>query len=192
MKQFKSFFFKTLLASLVFTQFTTACVMVKKEPEVEKKEFVNLESFHIVGYSLRTSYEDEKHANDIEKLWNHLEENFDAQLFHSRANDKIYVVTYNFTEINGTESFDVLLGYKVDNPSSSLKSKFISVKIPSSRYYKQLVKGTSEGSVVKAWEQIFKTDINRSYKYDFEAYSFNKDFEMENVEIFVSVFVKDQ
>lgn len=186
MKQFKSFFFKTLLASLVLTQFTTACIRVKKEPEVKEKKFVNLESFHVVGYSLKTSFEDEKHTDDIEKLWAQLEENFDALLFHSRADDNIYVVMFNYKK-QGMDGFEVLFGYKVKNPPANLKSKYASIKIPTSNYFSKKVDGTNEEDVLKTWENIIESVPERNFKYDFEVYSFDDEFEISTIEIFTSV-----
>ena len=177
----------TMLLLLFLAQFTTACVKFNKNEEATTDNFVKVDSFWVVGYSLKSSFENDAYEKDVEKLWKHLEEEFDAKLFHSRANDRIYVVTYNYKEDNGKERFEVLLGYKVTKPTSSLKSKFASVKIPSQKYYQATASGTTEEEVVKTWQKIFMTVENRSYAYDFEAYSLDDDFEVTKIEIFTSV-----
>lgn len=186
MKNINFYVITIILSSLLLMQFTTACVRMDKKPESEEKKNTKIEEFNVVGYSLKTSLENDKYVNDLESLWNKLEEGFDAKLFHSRADDNIYVVMFNY-QGEGLEKFEVTLGYKVKNPAANLKDKFASVKVPSSKYFLKKVDGNDSEDVLKTWGNIIESDAELNYKYNFEVYSFDDDFEITTIEIYTSV-----
>lgn len=186
MRFVQSSIFITVLAILFSSYLTTACVRIKNDNQNDKGEIVEKNSLYILGFSLKTSFTNDQVEKDVEKLWKYFEEDFDAQLFHSRADDKMYMVMFNYEE-NESGNFEILLGYNVKNPHSKLKSKYASAKIPKGKYFHKIIDGTSEEDVAEAWNEIFTSEIKRSFEHDFEVYSFDSDFEINKVEIFTSV-----
>ncbi len=129
----------------------------------EKIEIVILPKFFVSGYSIKTVMKHGKFDDNIEKLWKIFEEIYDPELFHKRADDKIYFVTHNYKK-KGKDGLKILVGYRIDD-ISKIKNKFSYVEIDGGTFAKEKVAGTSGEEVIEAWEKIYGLNLNRTLKH---------------------------
>ena len=151
----------------------------------EKIEIVTLPKFFVAGYSVKTVMKHGKFDDSVEKLWKIFEEIYDPELFHKRADDKIYFVMHNYKK-KGKDGLEILVGYRIDD-ISKIKNKFSYVKIEAWTFAKEKAEGTSGEDVIEAWKKIYGLNLNRTYAYDIETYKLNDDFDVTDVELFISV-----
>ena len=130
---------------------------------------IMIESFFIIGISIRTTNENQQSANDIPKLWNKfLSENILDQI-PNKIDNTIYCV-YTDYEKDHTKPYTTVLGCKVENLSTVPKG--LIGKVIDKRYYEVFTaKGNlAEGVVFQEWVKIWSAPIPRVYTADFEVY----------------------
>ena len=151
----------------------------------QKIDIVTLLKFFVAGYSMKTIMKDGMFDDNVEKLWEIFEEIYDPELFHKRADDKIYFVIHNYKK-KGKDGLEILVGYRIDD-ISKIKNKFSYVEIEAGTFAKEKAEGKSGEDIIKAWEKIYGSNLNRTYAYDIETYKLNDDFEVTDIELFISV-----
>ncbi len=151
----------------------------------EKIEIVTLPNFFVAGFSMKTAMKEDKIEKDVEKLWDKFNENYDPELYHKRSDDKIYFVMHNYKN-KGEDGLEILVGFRMKNVSG-VDKKYSHVEIKSGSFAKDKPKGTSADEVIEAWEKIYGLKLNRIYTYDIEAYTINEEFELTDVDLFISV-----
>ncbi len=63
-----------------------------------------------------------------------------------------------------------------------------SITIPQGIYYKIIAKGKMPDCVIKAWKEVWASDIPRTYNIDFEVYDErSKDWNKAEVDVYLSV-----
>ncbi len=144
-----------------------------------KYEIVNLEEKIVVGVSAVTSNDDPNMVKTIGGLWEKLYQGGINETIKNKVNE--YAIgLYSDYENN---KYLVTAGNEVckaENKGLTIK------KIPAGKYAKFSIEGHMEKAVVKAWNEIWQMDLDRSYKADFEEY-LNSDFNNAKVDIYISL-----
>lgn len=142
-------------------------------------EIVNLEEKIVVGVSTITSNDDPNMGKIIGGLWEKLYQGGVNETIKNKVNE--YAIgLYSDYEDN---KYLVTAGnevYKAENEGLTIK------KIPAGKYAKFSIEGHMEKAVAQAWNEIWKMDLDRSYKADFEEY-LNSDFDNAKVDIYISL-----
>jgi predicted transcriptional regulator YdeE len=134
-----------------------------------KTEIIEQESFYIVGISVRTSNQNGRSKSDIDELWfKFMDDNLIKQI-PDRVSDDVYCV-YTDYETDHTGEYTAVLGCKV-NALTNTNNNFTTVSISAGKYQVYSLKSKLSEVISAAWQQIWKSDINRKYTADFDLYS---------------------
>ncbi|HMI07088.1 MAG TPA: GyrI-like domain-containing protein [Flavobacterium sp.] len=147
----------------------------------------SIDSFSVIGISVRTTNEDNQAAIDIPALWNRfISENIQAKI-PDKTDDSIYSV-YTDYEKDFTKPYTTILGCKVSN-LDTIPEGMIGRTFEKAVYRHFIAKGNlSQDAVYKKWEEIWNSGMDRKYTADFEIYGEkSRDFENAEVDIFVAV-----
>ncbi|MBE5962083.1 MAG: AraC family transcriptional regulator [Lachnospiraceae bacterium] len=143
-------------------------------------EVVNLDEKIVAGVSARTSNDAPDMGSVIGELWNKLYQGGIGAGIKNKVNT--YAIGL-YSDYEG-DSYCVTAGNEV---SSKEGNEGVSLKvIPAGRYAKFLVHGDMMTVVAQAWEEIWKTPLDRSYKADFEEY-LNADAQNADVALYISL-----
>lgn len=132
---------------------------------------VKVDSFHLMGISMRTSNEDDLAMKDLKRLWNQ----FYSDDIHSKVSDKasedIYAV-YTDYESNYRGAYTVIIGFKVRSLERSIPAGFTLRTFSGGSYVQYTSKGKLPDAVIGQWREIWNNDaiLNRAYSADFEIY----------------------
>ena len=128
-----------------------------------------MNSFQIIGISVRTTNENGKAKKDIGELWaKFMSENISDQI--PNIEDKTIYAVYTDYEGDHTKPYTTILGYKVPNLNEIPKG-MVGKKIESTSYIKFTAKGDlTDNAVIDVWNSIWTMNIDRTYKSDFETY----------------------
>lgn len=143
-------------------------------------EVVMLEEKRVVGFCQRTGNQKEDMGNVIGGLWQKLGQVNDVQ---GRKNKK-YIGLY--TDYVGME-YDTTVGCEVDK-NAPIPEDMTEKIIVAGKYAKFVLHGDVVKTVQKAWEDIWKMNLERTFTGDFEEYQEGED--MENMEIHIYVAIK--
>jgi predicted transcriptional regulator YdeE len=155
---------------------------------MSKMNLIPMESFNIIGISVRTDNSDiTKLTNDMQNLWNKfISENIMGKI-PNKIEHNIYCI-YTDYEGDYTKPYTALLGCKVES-LDELPTGLIGKTFKSGTYNKFTAKGNlSQGVVAKQWKHIWDLNLPRSYMADFEVYGEkSQNFEDAEVDIFIGV-----
>ncbi|MBU0695260.1 MAG: effector binding domain-containing protein [Bacteroidetes bacterium] len=144
-------------------------------------------AFKLIGLKLnhKTTNEGGQSGIDCGNLWQKFEtENFVANI-PDKLSEEIYAVYYEY-EGDYTKPFSYFIGCKV-KIDAEVPQGMDHLIIPSGNFTKVLSKGIMPDCVANSWKDIWNSDIDRAYNYDFEVYDErSKDWSNAAVEIFVS------
>ncbi len=146
------------------SQNTDEPLMISLEYTVKQAERI-----YLVGISVETSLENDRHLNDIRSLW---ERQARENLFGDIPNDadnQIYIAYTDYNFGNNGSSFTVVMGRRVTN-LDSIPAGFISLTIPEARYAVIEVSGNLEENVPRTWIEIEEKKLSRTYTTDLEVY----------------------
>lgn len=142
-------------------------------------EIVNLNEKTIVGVSAITSNDDPKMGEVISGLWEKLYYGGVNASIKNRINDYAIGLYSDYS----ADKYCVTAGNEV----SKFENDELSLKvIPAGKYAKFSVHGNMEEIVAKAWGEIWKMDLDRSFTGDFEEY-LNSDFDNADVDIYIAL-----
>lgn len=142
-------------------------------------EVVNLEEKIIVGLQTRTGINDPECQAKIGGLWNSFFQNNIGQSTKNKKSELAYGIYSNYSDTD----YDVNVGIEVskaDNP------ELVTKVIPAGKYAKFSIHGHIVHDVSKAWDTIWKMNLDRSFVSDFEEY-LNSDMENADINIYVSL-----
>lgn len=144
-----------------------------------KYEVVNLEKKKIVGVSSVLSNSNPSMSEIIGGLWKTL---YQEGVYETIQNKKNEHAIGLYSDYEG-ENYCATAGIEVthvQNPELSVKV------IPAGRYAKFSIHGHMEREVAKAWEEIWKMDLERSFQGDFEEY-LNDDWEEADIDLYIGI-----
>ncbi len=130
---------------------------------------VKIESFNIIGISIRTTNENGQAPNEIAELWQKfISENIISKIPNKISND-IYSL-YTEYESDHTKPYTTILGCKVGN-LDSIPNGMVGNSFKGGNYIKTSTKGDlMQGLIVNHWAKIFEMDLERVYTADFEIF----------------------
>ena len=149
------------------------------------KNKVVLESFKVIGITVRTTNENGQAGIDIPKLWNKfISENVLSKI-PNKITEEIYSI-YTAYESNYTKPYTTVLGCKVSSLTLIPKG-MKGFTFQGGNYQKFTAKGDlTQGVVYQEWSKIWNLDLTRAYTADFEVYG-EKAQNQQNAE--VAIFV---
>lgn len=143
--------------------------------------------FKLVGLKLqgKTTNQNNQSSKDCGKLWQKFETDKIFDLISEKLSDEIYAVYFDYKK-DETSPFSYFIGCKVEMNSDTLK-ELDELIIPPQEYTKFNAKGVMTGCITDTWNEIWSSDMNRSYGFDFEVYDErSQDWNDAEVDIYVS------
>jgi len=143
--------------------------------------------FKLIGLKLdkKTTNEGGKSSIDCGSLWQKFERENLVERIPDKLSEEIYAVYFDY-EGDHTKPFSYFIGCKVKMDTDVLKG-MDSLLVPSENYAMVIAKGKMPDCVANSWKEIWNSNIERAYNFDFEKYDErSKDWSNAEVEIFVS------
>lgn len=148
----------------------------------------NIETFHLIGITVRTTNENGQAGQDIGALWNRFISEQVTASIPGKVDDTIYNV-YTEYEKDYTRPYTTLLGCRVNN-LDTIPEGMKGITIHAANYLRYTAKGNiHDGIVFKEWQKIWNTDLDRAYTADFEVYG-EKALNPEQAEVDIFIAVK--
>jgi predicted transcriptional regulator YdeE len=145
-----------------------------------------LDSFYVIGISVRTTNSNGKSLKDIGELFGKFMSQNLIQRIPNKISNDIYCV-YTEYESDFNAPYTTIIGCRVSS-TEDIPEGFISKIIPTSKYqvYKSI--GNLSVTLGKTWEGIWSSEIDRRYSADFDIYGEKAmDFSNGEVDSYVSV-----
>ncbi len=145
-----------------------------------------LDAFHIIGISVRTTNVNNKALKDIGELFGYFAGQNILEKIPNKMAEDIYCV-YTDYESDYKGPYTTIIGCKV-NSLEDIPNGFIGKTIPHSKYQAYKSTGKLSVSLAKTWEGIWKAGLNRRYSADFDIYGEKaRDFENAEVDTYVAI-----
>lgn len=148
---------------------------------------MNIQKFHVIGISVRTTNENGQATQDIPALWNRFMTEGIAGQIPNKTDHSVYCI-YTEYEKDHTKPYTTLVGCKVAN-LDTIPDGMTGKTIEEGTYTSRTAKGNIlQGLVFNEWVKIWNSDLNRAYTADFEVYGERaQNPENAEVDIFVAV-----
>lgn len=144
--------------------------------------------FTLIGLKLpgKTTNENGQASIDCGNLWQQFEKGKVVEQIPNKTDNTIYAVYYDY-DGDYTKPYSYFIGCKVE-PETSTPSGLNSLTIPEQNYHKITAKGKMPACIADAWKEIWNSELNRAYGYDFEVYDERtRDWNNAEVDIFVAL-----
>lgn len=133
-------------------------------------EIVRLDRIRIVGIATKTTNQNQQSAQDIPALWKRFWEENVMNAVPDRSGDEIYCV-YTQYEGDFTRPYTTIIGCPVKSFPHEMPSGLTGLTIEPGKYARLTGRGKlAEGVVSRIWTQIWQSDLDRTYRADFEVY----------------------
>jgi len=147
-----------------------------------------INSFKVIGISVRTTNENGQAGTDIGALWNKFMSEGVAAKIPNKVDSTVYSI-YTEYESDYTKPYTTILACKVKNLDTIPKG-MVSLEIDGGNYAKFTSKGDlNKGVVYEEWIKIWNSSLDRKYTTDFEVYG-EKAQNPENAEVDIFVALK--
>ncbi|MEX2512142.1 MAG: GyrI-like domain-containing protein [Cyclobacteriaceae bacterium] len=150
-------------------------------------EKVKIPEFKLIGLQLaeKTTNKNGKSMIDCGSLWQEFEKGKFFQKIPDKLDDKIYAVYFDY-EGDHTQPFSYFIGCKVKS-QTEYPQGLHSLIIPDQHYQKFTAKGKMPNCIAASWEEIWSSEIERDYGFDFEVYDErSQNWNDAEIDIFVS------
>ena len=128
-----------------------------------------LETFKVIGISVRTTNENGQAATDIVALWGKFMTEGIMDKIPNKIDNAVYSI-YTEYEADYTKPYTTILGCKVSD-NSTVPEGMVAIEIKGGNYTEFTAKGDlTQGVVFNKWTKIWEMDIDRAYTADFEVY----------------------
>ncbi|MBB5647285.1 GyrI-like domain-containing protein [Pedobacter cryoconitis] len=149
---------------------------------------IKIDSFHVIGISIRTTNENGQSAKDIPKLWEKFMSEGILDQIPDKIDNSLYCI-YTDYEKDHTQPYTTILGCKVEN-LNVVPNQMVSKTIEDTSYQKFVAKGNvMQGAVYNEWVKIWNSELERTFTADFEVYD-ERSQNPENAEVDIFVAVK--
>lgn len=129
----------------------------------------NIDTFYIIGLSVRTSNENNQAATDIPALWERFMAEGISSKITNKLSDDIYSL-YTDYEKDHTRPYTTVLGYKVKD-LDAVPEGLTGAVVPAKSFRVFTASGKlSDGIVIGEWMKIWNMPLDRAYSGDFEIY----------------------
>ncbi|HIP37775.1 MAG TPA: AraC family transcriptional regulator [Crocinitomix sp.] len=151
------------------------------------KNKVILESFKVIGITVRTTNENGQAGIDIPKLWNKFMSESVLTKIPNKITEEIYSI-YTEYESDHTKPYTTILGCKVSS-LATIPDGMTGFTFQGGNYKKFIAKGDlTQGAVYQEWSKIWNLDLKRTYTADFEIYGEKaQDQQNAEVDIFIAL-----
>ncbi|PCJ98234.1 MAG: AraC family transcriptional regulator [Flavobacteriaceae bacterium] len=132
-------------------------------------EKLQMNTFQIIGISVRTTNENGQAKKDIGALWGTFMSTNMLQKIPNVLDETIYAV---YTDYEGDHSkpYTTILGYKVWS-LDQIPEGMVGKEVAGAAYTKFTAKGDlTNNAVIDEWGKIWNSNLNRTYTADFEMY----------------------
>jgi len=148
---------------------------------------MDIETFSVMGITVRTINEKGKFDVDIPKLWTQFFAEKIIEKIPNKSDSAIYCV-YTDYESDFTKFYTVLLGCRV-NHLDVIPMGLTGKIVLGGSFKKFIAKGDpKQGAVYSEWVKIWNSDLNRQYSTDFEVYDGkSQDLKDPQVDIFIAI-----
>ena len=137
-----------------------------KHLECEKH---SLKAKIIVGIEVKTSNAPGESEKDIPALWDRfMTDNIQDQI-PNKADSTVYGI-YTHYEGDHTAPYTVIIGCEVTELPDELPEGLMTHTTPACTYAHIPMTGSFPEGVMKAWQSVWCSDLERSFTSDFEAY----------------------
>lgn len=148
---------------------------------------INNDEFKLIGLKLgkKTMNEGGQAGIDCGMLWQRfVTENISGKI-PDRTGDEVYAVYFDY-DGDHTKPYSFFIGCKV-KMNAEVPQGLDSLFIPAGKYAKIIAKGAMPDCIANAWKEIWESNIDRAYSYDFEMYDERaKDWSNAEVDIFIA------
>ncbi len=149
-------------------------------------EQVHVKGFFFEGISVRTTNENGQSAKDIGELWGRFMADEVLLQIEGRLSDEVMCI-YTDYESGHTGPYTAVLGCKVSS-LDNIPDGLVSLTVPPAEYVKYIAKGRLPDCVAETWQQVWATDLDRTYIADFDVWGAKANNpEDAEVEVFVGV-----
>lgn len=151
-------------------------------------EKINFQEIKLSGLALKskTTNENGQSMIDCGNLWQKFESEKYFSKIPNKLSDEIFAVYHQY-EGDYTKPYSYFIGCKVKH-DAEVSTNLDSLIIPVGTYKKIVAKGKMPDCIANAWKEIWKSEIPRAYKTDFEIYDErSKNWNDTEVDIFISV-----
>lgn len=149
-----------------------------------KYEIVTLEEKIAVGVAARTSTKAPDMGQVIGGLWEKLYGGGIYPTIPGKVNEKALGI---YTDYAGEDMSEYTALAACETSELPKEGEFAVCRIPAGRYARFIVHGDMVKAVAQGWQEIWETDLPRSFQCDFEEY---QDDSMDNAEIHIYVGLK--
>lgn len=146
-----------------------------------KYEIVTLEEKTVVGILARTNNTSPNMGEVISGLWNRFFYEGVYASIPDKANEKALGI---YTDYEGDEKADYTMMVACETTKAPEDKAYEVRTIPAGRYARFIVQGDMVQAVAEAWQEIWKMNLPRAFRYDFEEY---QDDAMENAVIHIYI-----
>jgi len=148
---------------------------------------LKIESFQVIGITVKTTNAGGQSAQDIPALWQRFMNEGIAQKIPNKIDGEILCIYTNYEE-DHTKGYDTILGCRV-NSLDDIPAGMASHTFDAGTYTQFETKGDlQKGVVYKAWTEIWEKGLSRTYSADFEVYGEKASNPSDSiVDIFVAV-----
>ena len=146
------------------------------------------DEMHLIGIGLQhpTTNQDNQSSRDCGMLWQRFENEDILPMIPDKLSQDIYAVYYGY-EGDETMPFLYFIGCLV-NKGTKIPENLIGLHIPEQKYAVFTAKGEIPQCISNAWLHIWNSDIERSFKFDFEVFgSKSRDWKNAELEIYISI-----
>jgi predicted transcriptional regulator YdeE len=149
---------------------------------------IQLETICLIGLSQKhqTINANGQSAIDCGNLWQQFLHNNHTSRIPGKLNENIFAVYHNYMG-DHTQPYSFFIGCQVD-ATAVAPDGLDRLVIPTGGYLQIAAAGKMPDCVADAWQQIWKSDIKRAYRPDFEIYDErSQDWQNAQVMIYLSV-----
>ncbi|MBN9377750.1 MAG: hypothetical protein BGO14_11700 [Chlamydiales bacterium 38-26] len=143
------------------------------------------DSLKIIGIVMKTTNANGQSIQDIARFW---EKFNDEQIFTKIPNKKNQDILALYTDYEGdeTQPYHYMIGCEVTS-LDDIPVGMVGKIIPPADYTILKAQGQFPDCLTKTWQTIWKSDLKRSYRNDFEVY---RTFDPNHADIDVYIGVK--
>ncbi|HAA12548.1 MAG TPA: AraC family transcriptional regulator [Cytophagales bacterium] len=145
-------------------------------------------SFQLIGIQLpeKTINTHGQSNIDCGNLWQQFEKEKVFDQIPNKLSQEVLAVYHDY-DGDHTQPFAYFIGAKVQ-PGTAAPEGLVSLQIPAQQYQKVTVQGKMPDCVSSAWQDIWASNIARSYGADYEVYDERShDWAKAEVDIYLSV-----
>lgn len=144
--------------------------------------------FHLAGikHPGKTTNANGQSAIDCGNLWQEFGKGNYVAKVTEKAGDEVYAVYYDY-DSDYTAPYAYFIGCRV-NDASAVPEGMEHLFIPEGEYTKLTAQGKMPDCVAEKWHEIWNSDIQRGYQFDFEVYDQRShDWTNATVDVYLSI-----